>query len=65
MLFGMLITIVGLYTISKLVYQGEQTQSELSKGVTILAVFGNILLVVMSWFFVFTIADNVSRILGK
>lgn len=65
MLFGILITIVGVYTISKLVYQGEQEQSQLSKGVTILAVFGNILLLAISWFLVFTISDNLSAILNK
>ena len=64
-LFGILITIVGVYTISKLMYQGEQEQSQLSKGVTILAVFGNILLLVISWLLVFQIGDNLNRVLGK
>ena len=64
-LFGMLMTIVSAYTVSKLVYQGEQEQSQLSKGVTILAVFGIIALCVVSWFMVLQIGDDVSKILGK
>ncbi len=64
-LLAILITVVGLIGISLLVYQGEQKQSDLSKGVTILTVFGLICLIVFAWYEALTIGQQVNQILNK
>ena len=65
MLFGLFMTMIGIYCLAKLVYQGEQEASQMSKSVTLLSVFVIIIIIVVSWFMLLQIGSDLSKVFGK